>query len=129
MFKTEYKYSDVTEKIIGCAMKVHSWFGPGFPEIIYQRSLLIELEKAGLKCKAEVDKDVYYEEVFVGKRKLNVIVEQSVLVELKALSELDNSCYNQILNCLRVFKSSIASQFWCTKLAIQKVCTLIREII
>jgi GxxExxY protein len=108
MFKTEYKYSDVTEKIIGCAMKVHSWFGPGFPEIIYQRSLLIELEKAGLKCKAEVDKDVYYEEVFVGKRKLDVIVEESVLVELKALSELDNSCYNQILNYLRVFKMEVA---------------------
>jgi len=58
MFKTEYKYSDVTEKIIGCAMKVHSWFGPGFPEIIYQRSLLIELEKARLKCKAGVDKEM-----------------------------------------------------------------------
>jgi GxxExxY protein len=108
MFKTEYKYSDVTKKIIGCAMKVHSWFGPGFPEIIYQRSLLIELEKAGLKCKAEVDKDVYYEEVFVSKRKLDVIVEESVLVELKALSELDNSCYNQILNYLRVFKMEVA---------------------
>jgi GxxExxY protein len=89
-------------------MKVHSWFGPGFPEIIYQRSLLIELEKAGLKCKAEVDKDVYYEEVFVGKRKLDVIVEEIVLVELKALSELDNSCYNQILNYLRVFKMEVA---------------------
>jgi len=40
MFKTEYKYSDVTEKIIGCAMKVHSWFGPGFPEIIYQSEFI-----------------------------------------------------------------------------------------
>ena len=89
-------------------MKVHSWFGPGFPEIIYQRSLLIELEKARLKCKAGVDKDLYYEEVFVGKRKLDVIVEESVLVELKALSELDNSCYNQILNYLRVFKMEVA---------------------
>jgi GxxExxY protein len=50
MVKLEYKYSDITEKIIGCAMKVHSWFGPGFPEIIYQRSLLIELEKLDLNA-------------------------------------------------------------------------------
>jgi GxxExxY protein len=50
------------------------------------KKLLIELEKAGLKCKAEVHKDVYYEEVFVGKRKLDVIVEEIVLVELKALT-------------------------------------------
>jgi len=108
MIKPGYKYSDITEKLIGCAMKVHSWFGPGFPEIIYQRSLLIELEKTGLQCKAEVDKDVYYEEVFVGKRKLDLIVEEIVLVELKALSEMDSSCYNQILNYLRLFKMEVA---------------------
>jgi len=81
---------------------------PGFPEIIYQRSLSNELEKAALQCKAEVNKDVYYEQVFVGKGKLDVIVEEIVLVELKALSELDNSCYNQILNYLRVFKMEVA---------------------
>jgi GxxExxY protein len=107
MASKEYKYSDVTEKIIGCAMKVHSWFGPGFPEIIYQRSLLIELEKAGLKCRAEVEKDVFYEETFVGKRRLDVIVEENILVELKAIGELDNSCYNKIINYLRVFKIEV----------------------
>jgi GxxExxY protein len=88
-------------------MKVHSWFGPGFPEIIYQRSLLIELEKAGLKCRAEVEKDVFYEETFVGKRRLDVIVEENILVELKAIGELDNSCYNKIINYLRVFKIEV----------------------
>jgi len=63
-----------------------------FLKSFIKASLLIELEKAGLRCKAEVDKDVYYQEVFVGKRKLDVIVEQSVLVELKALNKVDNSC-------------------------------------
>lgn len=67
MVRKEYKHSEITEKIIGYAMKVHSWFGPGFPEIIYQRSLLIELEKAGLKCRAEVEKDVFYEECLLAK--------------------------------------------------------------
>lgn len=85
-------------------MKVHSWFGPGFPEIIYQRSLLIELERAGLKSRAEVEKDVYYEDVLVGKRRLDIIVEENILVELKAIGELDNGCYNKIINYLRVFK-------------------------
>lgn len=79
-----------------------------FLKSFIKASLLIELEKAGLRCKAEVDKDVYYQEVFVGKRKLDVIVEQSVLVELKALNKVDNSCYNQILNYLRVFKMEVA---------------------
>jgi GxxExxY protein len=107
MIKEEYKYSATTEKIIGCAMKVHSWFGPGFPEIIYQRSLLIELEKAGLKCKAEVEEDVYYQDAFVGKRKLDIIVEERILLELKATAELDNSCYNKMMNYLRVFKVEV----------------------
>ena len=102
--QTEIQYSDVTEKIVGCAMKAHSWFGPGFPEIIYQRSLLIELEKAGFKCKAETEKDVYCEDAFVGKRRLDIIVEENILLELKAIAELDNSCYNKIINYLRVFK-------------------------
>jgi len=61
------QYSEVTEKIFGCVIKVHSWVSPGFPEIIIKRSLLIKLEKAGLNCKAELDKDLY-KEVFVGKK-------------------------------------------------------------
>lgn len=107
MGNREYKYSEITEKIIGCAMKVHSWFGPGFSEIICQRALLIELEKTGLKCKAEVQKDIYYEDRYVGNRRLDVIVEDKVLVELKAISELDNSCFNKIINYLRVFKIEV----------------------
>jgi GxxExxY protein len=107
MVKQEYKYSATTERIIGCAMKVHSFFGPGFPEVIYQRSLLLELEKAGVKCRAEIEKDVYYEDAFVGKRRLDIVVEDNILLELKAIAELDNSCYNQILNYLRVFNLEV----------------------
>ena len=74
-------------------MKVHRYFGLGFPEILYQRALIIELEKLGLKCRAEVEKDIYYEGYFIGKRRLDLIVEDKVLVELKAISELDKSSY------------------------------------
>jgi GxxExxY protein len=59
----EYKHSELTGKIIGCAMKVHSVIGLGFPEIIYQRCLLIELRKVGLFCETEVEKEIFYEGV------------------------------------------------------------------
>jgi GxxExxY protein len=104
---TELKYQDITEKIIGCAMKVHRYFGLGFPEVIYQRALIIELEKLGLKCNSEVEKDIYYEEHFIGKRRLDLIVEDKVLVELKAISELDKGSYNKIINYLKVFKIEV----------------------
>lgn len=103
----QYKYADITEKIIGCAMKVHRYFGLGFPEIIYQRALIYELEKMSLKCQAEVEKDIYYEEHFIGKRRLDLMVENAVLVELKAISELDKSSYNKVINYLNVFKIDV----------------------
>lgn len=57
----DLKYSDRTQKIIGCAMKVHRYFGPGFPEVVYQRALGIELMKAGISFKEEVEKEIIYE--------------------------------------------------------------------
>lgn len=88
-------------------MKVHRYFGLGFPEIIYQRALMIELEKQGLKCLAEVKKDLYYEERFIGKRRLDLLIEDKVLVEMKAISELDKAAYSKVLNYLNVFKIEV----------------------
>jgi GxxExxY protein len=107
MNQTNYKYSDITQQIIGCAMKVHRHFGLGFPEAIYKRSLLIELEKSGLAFQAEIDKDIYYNGHFIGKRRLDIIVAEKVLVELKAVSETDKSNYNQLLNYLNIFKMEV----------------------
>jgi GxxExxY protein len=78
------KYHNVTEKIIGCAMKVHRYFGPGFPEVVYQRALMIELERAGLKFRQEVERDIIYETKRIYKRRLDIIVENIILLELKA---------------------------------------------
>ena len=97
------KYHELTEKIIGCAMKVHRYFGLGFPEIVYKRALMIELGKIGLIFKQEVEKDIIYEGKLIYKRRLDLIVENIVLLELKALKEVDNGDYNQIINYLRVF--------------------------
>jgi len=103
----DLKYHELTEKIIGCAMKVHRHFGLGFPEIVYKRALIIELEKIGLKLKQEIEKDIIYDDRLIYKRRLDLIVDDVVLVELKAIKEVDNGDYNQILNYLRVFKLEV----------------------
>ena len=60
----DYKYSDITQKIIGCAMKVHSFLGNGFQEVIYQRALALELSEVGLDFQREVEQEIYYQQVF-----------------------------------------------------------------
>src|SRR5436190_11953699 len=98
-----FKFRDLSRIIIGCSMKVHNNLGMGFSENIYQRSLVLELEKAGLKCEIEVEKPVFYDGKLVGKRRLDLVVESIILIELKALSEVDKRSYNQILNYLKIF--------------------------
>ena len=99
----EYKYRDITEKIIGCGMNVHRFLGPGFPEIVYERSLLIELQSCGLVCESQVEMDIYFRGSWVGKRRLDLLVERKVLVELKAVSVIEDDSYSKILNYLKVF--------------------------
>lgn len=107
MIKENYKYSDLTEKIIGSAMKVHSFLGNGFPEVIYQRSLVIELEKSGIRFKRELEQDIYYDNVKVGTRIVDFLIEDKVLVELKALGEINDNYFSQILNYLKAYKLEI----------------------
>jgi len=103
MQKQEYKYSDITEKIIGCAMKVHSYLGNGFPEIIYQRSLEIEFQNANLNFKRELEQPIYYHDKVVGKRIVDFLIENKILLELKAASELNDNHFSQILNYLTAY--------------------------
>lgn len=107
MAAQDLKYHELTEKIIGCAMKVHRYFGPGFPEVVYKRALMIEMQKINLNFKEEVEREIIYEGRTIHKRRLDLIVENVVLLELKALKEVDNSEMNQILNYLRVFKIEV----------------------
>ena len=81
---------EITYKINGCAMKVHNTLGNGFQEVIYQRCLAIELEKAGLSFGREVEQIIYYEGIKVGTRRADFVVEGQVIVELKALINLED---------------------------------------
>ena len=102
-----YKYSEITHQIIGAAMRVHSELGNGFQEVIYQRSLENELNKAHLDFEREVETDIYYDSEFIGTRRVDFIVENTILVELKAVSEITSIHFNQILAYLKAYKIEV----------------------
>lgn len=81
---------EITYKIIGAAMKVHNTLGNGFQEVIYQRCLAIELERAGLGFGREIDQSIFYEGIEVGTRRADFVVEDKVIVELKAIINLED---------------------------------------
>jgi GxxExxY protein len=81
---------ELTYKIIGCAMKVHNTLGNGFQEVIYQRCLAIEMKKANISFDRELEQTIYYEGREVGTRRADFVVENKVIVELKALIALED---------------------------------------
>jgi GxxExxY protein len=102
-----YKYTELTGKIIGCAMKVHNTLGNGFQEVIYQRCLALEMEKQDLQFQREMEMPIYYEGVEVGQRRVDFLVEGKIMVELKAIIELEKVHIAQALNYLEAFQLEI----------------------
>ncbi len=103
----EYKYADITEKIIKAAMNVHSALGNGFQEVIYQRSLEIEFDLLSIKFGREVSIPVFYKSVQVGERRVDFLVEEKISVELKALVALENVHLAQAKNYLEAFNIEV----------------------
>jgi len=101
------KYEELTHKIIGCAMKVHSTLGNGFQEVIYQRALAIEMEKQGLGFQREMEMNIYYEDVNIGTRRADFFVEQKIMVELKALIKLEDVHLAQAMNYCQAYNLPI----------------------
>lgn len=96
-----YIYSDLTEKIIGCAYKVYNKLGAGFLEKIYENALVIELKNQKLEVLQQSPINVYYEDVLIGEYVADLIIENKVIVELKAVSELSKSHEVQLVNYLK----------------------------
>jgi GxxExxY protein len=71
MIKEEYKYSELTEKIIGCAMTAHKILGNGFQEVIYQRALEIEMSLAGINFRREFEMPIFYREQQIGTQRVD----------------------------------------------------------
>ncbi|GAA4300955.1 GxxExxY protein [Nibribacter koreensis] len=95
---------DLTHKIIGCAMKVHSTLGNGFQEVIYQRALAIELEKQGLGFQREMEMPIFYEGIQIGTRRVDFFVQDVLLVELKAVIKLEDVHLAQAMNYCQAYK-------------------------
>lgn len=94
----------MTYKIIGCAQRVHAFLGNGFQEIIYKRALAIEMRKADLFFQRELEIPIFYHDEEIGSRRVDFLVESSVLVELKALIQMEDVHLAQGLNYLVAFK-------------------------
>jgi GxxExxY protein len=101
------EHKELTEKIIGCAMKVHRTLGNGFQEVIYQRALEIEMRKAGLSYTREMEMTIFYDNENIGTRRVDFFVEEVVMVEIKAIIGLDDVHLAQAMNYVEAYKMDI----------------------
>ncbi len=101
------KYEDITKRIIGCAMKVHSFLGNGFQEVIYQRALEIEMTLEGLQFEREKEMPVMYKGYNIGTRRVDFFVEEKIMVELKALIQLEDVHLAQGKNYLEAYNMEV----------------------
>ncbi len=99
----QYRHEELTRKIIGCAMKVHIALGCGFQEMIYQRALAIEMRSAGLEFARECEMTIWYREKEIGTRRVDFFVHGQVMVELKALTALEDVHLAQAINYLEAY--------------------------
>jgi GxxExxY protein len=103
-----FKYGAETQKIIGAAMKVHRCLGGGnFTEIIFQRAWVLELRKQEIFVEVEKKFPVYYENTLIGKKRVDILAQGKILLELKATSQLEKMHFNQVINYLKVFNLEI----------------------
>lgn len=103
MIKKEYPLSELTHKIIGCAMEVHGVLGNGFQEVIYQRALAQEMALQGLGFSREHEMEIHYKGEQIGLRRVGFFVEGLVMVELKAVIQLEDVHLAQAINYLEAY--------------------------
>ena len=107
MVQTAYSYSELTSKIIGCAMTVHKTLGSGFQEVIYQRALQIEMREEGISFAREFEMPIFFREQQIGTRRVDFLVEGAVSVELKATTKLEDVHFAQAINYLEAYNLEI----------------------
>jgi GxxExxY protein len=100
---SKYPLSELTGKIIGSAMEVHRIMENGFQEVVYQRCLAIEMGNQGIEFSRELEMDLYYKGEKVGTRRVDFFVEGQVMVELKAVIQLEDVHLAQAINYLEAY--------------------------
>lgn len=101
------QHEDITRRIIGCAMRVHTTLGNGFQEVIYQRALAIEFELEKLSFEREMEMSIYYRDRNIGSRRVDFFVDSKIMVELKALIKLEDVHLAQAMNYLEAYQMEI----------------------
>jgi GxxExxY protein len=107
MIDNKYKYSELTSKIIGCAMTVHKTLGNGFQEVIYQRALEIEMRLAGIGFSREFEMPIFYRDEQIGTRRVDFLIEGIVSTELKAITKLEDVHLAQAINYLEAYNLEV----------------------
>ena len=107
MINEQYKYSELTSKIIGCAITVHKTFGNGFQEVIYQRALAIEMRLAGIEFSREFEMPIFYRDEQIGTRRVDFLVEGVVSFELKGVTKLEDVHFAQAINYLEAYNLEV----------------------
>ena len=107
MTNKQYRHSELTRRIIGCAMTVHSTLGNGFQEVIYQRALAIELAEENISFNREHEMPVLYRGQQVGTRRVDFLVEGIVSVEVKAITQLEDVHLAQAINYLEAYNLEV----------------------
>jgi len=105
--KEQYKYSDLTGKIIGCAMEVHKLLGNGFQEVIYQRALAKEMVLQGIDFSREHEMPIFYKEEQIGTRRVDFLIDNVVSLELKALTKTEDVHLAQAINYLEAYSLEV----------------------
>ena len=107
MVDKQYKHSELTSKIIGCAIEVHKGLGCGFQEVIYQRALEFEFTLQKVKFAREVDMPIFYKDKNLGTRRVDFLIEGKVLLEIKSVVKLENLHLAQAKNYLEAYKIEV----------------------
>ena len=103
----DYKYGEITEKVIGAAFRVHGTLVNGFQEVIYQRALELELKVMGLDYAREFEMPIFYMDQQIGTRRVDFLVEGKISVELKAITKLEDVHIAQAINYLEAYNLEI----------------------
>jgi GxxExxY protein len=104
---TDFKYGEITEKIIGASFRVHNTLGCGFQEVIYQRALEMEFRLISLDYAREFEMPIYYLDEQIGTRRVNFFVENKISVELKAVTKIEDVNLAQAINYLEVYNLEV----------------------
>jgi GxxExxY protein len=119
----ELEHKELTEKIIGAAIQVHKQLGPGFIESIYEKALIIEFRKRGIEVKEQQEVIVKYDDIEVGRHRLDLFVEEAIVIELKAIKDIEDIHFAIVKSYLKSVdkKHGLLLNFAKVKLEIKRV--------